>query len=134
MIQVLYKQALVLSFLDSNVTRGYRRYFLPNTQIEDSSVMTDGQKFFDQPVKSDIITYDNIQKISTGQGNLLKNYCKMIATDLSNQQTLDIDPKTIQQISFTGNLSRKGSATVFFIIGEEKETISDFSQTTVKVL
>ena len=58
----------------------------------------------------------------------------MIATDLSKQQTLDADPKTIQQISFTGNLSRKGGATVFFIIVEEKETISDFSQTTVKVL
>ena len=28
----------------------------------------------------------------------------MIAVDLSDQQALDAEPKTIQQISFTGNL------------------------------
>ena len=33
--------------------------------------MTDGKIFFDQPVKSDMRTYDNIQKIVTGQGNTL---------------------------------------------------------------
>ena len=30
---------------------------------------------------------------------------KIIAIDLSNQYTLDADPKAIQQINFTGNLS-----------------------------
>ena len=32
-----------------------------------------------------------------------KNYYKMIAIDLSNQQALDADPKAIQQINFTRN-------------------------------
>ena len=31
----------------------------------------------------------------------------MIAIDLSNEQAIDADPKAIQQINFTGNLSRK---------------------------
>ena len=31
--------------------------------------MTDGKNFFDQPIKNDIKTYDNIRKITTGQGN-----------------------------------------------------------------
>ena len=31
--------------------------------------MTDGKIFFDQPVKSDMRTYDNIQKIVIGQGD-----------------------------------------------------------------
>ena len=31
--------------------------------------MIDGQNFFDQPVRNDLITYDNIQKIATGQGD-----------------------------------------------------------------
>ena len=31
--------------------------------------MIDGQSFFDQPIKNNLITYDNIQNIATGQGN-----------------------------------------------------------------
>ena len=77
--------------------------------------MIDGKNFFDQPVKSNIRTYDNIRKILTGQGDdyttdclldykyFKKNY-KMIAIDLSKQQALDADSKAIQQINFTGNL------------------------------
>ena len=29
--------------------------------------MTDGRNFFDQPIKNDLKTYDNIRKIATGQ-------------------------------------------------------------------
>ena len=56
----------------------------------------------------------------------------MIAIDLSKQHALDADPKTIQQIKFTGKL--KENTTMFFIIEETKETILDFSQGTVKVV
>ena len=56
--------------------------------------MIDEKKFFDQPVKNDLRTYENIQKIATGQGddyttsclpdyNCLKNYYKIIALDFS---------------------------------------------------
>ena len=31
--------------------------------------MIDGKKFSDQPVKNDLRTYGNIQKIATGQGD-----------------------------------------------------------------
>ena len=31
--------------------------------------MTNGRNFFDQPIKNDQITYDNIRKIATGQGD-----------------------------------------------------------------
>ena len=50
----------VLSFSDRTVRTGYRRYFLPNVQIQDYNIMIDGKDFFDQSVKSDIRTYDNI--------------------------------------------------------------------------
>ena len=40
----------------------------------------------------------------------------MITTDLSKQQTIDADPKAIQQINFTGNLEAEGNTTMFFII------------------
>ena len=77
--------------------------------------MIDGQNFFDKPARNDLMAYDNIRTIATGQrddyttGCLLdydyfKKYYKMIAIDLSKQQALDTDPKIIQQINFTGNL------------------------------
>ena len=31
--------------------------------------MVDGRNFFDQPIKNDLKTYDNIRKIATGQGD-----------------------------------------------------------------
>ena len=105
--------------------------------------MTDGHKFFDQPVRNNLITQDNIRKISTERGdnyatgclmdyNYFKSYYKMIAIDLSKQQALDADPRAMQQINFTENLEQK--ATIFFIIEAAKETVLDFSQGTVKVL
>ena len=58
----------------------------------------------------------------------------MIAIDLSKQEGLDADPRTIQQTNFTADLDRAGNTTMFFIIEEAKETVLDFSQGTVKVL
>ena len=58
----------------------------------------------------------------------------MIAIDLSRQNKLDADPRAVQQINFTANLDRAGNTTIFFIIEEEKETVFEFSQGTVKVL
>ena len=50
----------------------------------------------------------------------------MIAVDLGKQQTLDADPRAIQQITFTANLDRTENTTMFFIIEEAKETVLDF--------
>ena len=58
----------------------------------------------------------------------------MIAKDLSKQQALDADPKAIQQINFTANLSRENNARFYFILEEAKETVFEFSQGTVNVL
>ena len=54
--------------------------------------------------------------------------------DLSKKQELDIDPKPIQQINFTGNPARNpiANTTTFLIIKEAKETILEFSKGTVK--
>ena len=58
----------------------------------------------------------------------------MIAIDLSKQQALVADPKAIQQINFTGNLSGNNNRLVFFIIEETKETTLHISKGTVKVI
>ena len=75
----------------------HTKYYLPTLQIKDYNDMIDGQNFFDQPVKKNLITYDNIRKIVIGQGddyttgclldnNYFNNYYKMIAINLSKQQ------------------------------------------------
>ena len=108
--------------------------------MKNSNVMIDGQNFFDQPVKNNLMTYDDIRKIAQGDeytiGSLLdynyfNNYYKMIAIDLNKQQALDAEPKAIQQINFTENL--ENNAVIFFIFEQAKETVLDFSQGTVKV-
>ena len=58
----------------------------------------------------------------------------MIAIDLNKQQALDADPKRIQQINFTGNLDPAENTTMFFIFEEERETILNIEQRTVRVL
>ena len=70
--------------------------------------MINGENVFDQPIKNNKVTYENIRKIA--------------------------DPRTIQQINFTANLDGAGNTRVYFILEEAKETILDFSQGTVKVL
>ena len=107
--------------------------------------MINGENFFDQPIKNNKITYDNIRKIAAGQGDDYTTGClldytyfantyKMITVDLSKQQALDADPRAIQQINLTANLDRAGNTRVCFILEEAKETILDFSQGAVKVL
>ena len=58
----------------------------------------------------------------------------MAAAYLSIQQALNVDPKLIQQIDFTGNLEKAGNTTVVFILEGVKETILNFPQGTVRVL
>ena len=107
--------------------------------------MINGKNFFDQPINSNIKTYENIKNIVTDQGDdcatgslldysYFKDNYKMIAIDLSKQRPLDVDPTAIQQINFTANLDRAGNTTMFFIIEEAKETVLDFLQGTIKML
>ena len=58
----------------------------------------------------------------------------MIVVNLSKQQTLDADPKEIQQINFTAVLDRGENTRFYFILEEAKETNFGFSQGTVKFL
>ena len=135
----------VSAFENDNHRTSTRRYNLPTVEIKDCNVMINGVNFFDQPIKNNKVTYENVRKIATGQGDdyttgcllnyqYINNAYKMIAVDLSKQQTLDADPRAIQQINFTANLDRGGNTRFCLILKEAKETILDFSQGTVKVL
>ena len=134
----------VLAFENDDDRTSYDEYYLPTVEIKDYNIMINGENFFDQPIKNNKVTYENIRNIATGQGDDYTTGClldysyfantyKMIVVDLSKQQALDADPRAIQQINFTANLDRAGNTRVYFNLEEAKETIPDFSQGTVKV-
>ena len=135
----------LLAFENDNNRISDDEYYLPTVEIKDYNIVINGENVFDQPIKNNKITYDNIRKVAKGQGDDYTTGClldypyfkvtyKTIAVDSSKQQALDPDPRAIQQINFTANLDRAGNTRVYFILEEAKETILDFSQGTVKVL
>ena len=101
----------VLAFENDDDRTSDDQYYLPTVEIKDYNIVINGENFFDQPIKNNKITYDNIRKITAGQGNdyttgclldypYFENTYEMIAVDLSKQQVQDADPTAIQQINF----------------------------------
>ena len=142
------KRLFVLGYRDRGGTnRGtadsHRRYFLPRVKIENYNIEIDGRIFHDQPINDLIKQYDEVRKVSTGQGDdyttgcLLdfayfeKNY-RLIAADLSKQKALDADSRAIQQIIFTGKAN--AGAMIYYIFEQSKETILQFSKGTTKIM
>ena len=129
------------------------KYYLRTVEIKDYNAIADEQNFFGQPVKNNLGTYKNIQKIPIGQGdgyttcclldyNYFNKYYNIIAINLCKHQAPDIELKAIEQSNFTGNINRqipedpniKVNTIIFFILDEWKEAILDFSGGTVEVL
>ena len=63
-----------------------------------------GRNFYDQPLNDLIKKYDEVRKVSTGQGDdytisclldfaYFKNNYRLIATNLNKQKALNADPK-----------------------------------------
>ena len=126
----------------------YKKYFLPRVKIDNYNIEIDGRNFYDQPINNSIKQYDEIRKISTGQGDDYTNGClldfayfennyRLIAADLSKQKDLDADSRAIQQIIFTGKIKATVANTrvvIFYVLEKSKETILEFSKGTTKVL
>ena len=126
----------------------YKKYFLLRVKIENYNIEIDGRNFYDEPINDSIKQYDEIRKISTEQGDdyttgclldftYFENNYRLIASDLSKQNTLDADSRAIQQIIFTGKIKVTVADTrviIFYILEKLKETILEFSKGTTKVL
>ena len=125
-----------------------KKYFLSRVKIENFNIEIDGRNFYDQPINVSIKQYDEVRKVSTGQGDdyttgcLLdfayfeKNY-RLIAADLSKQKALDADSRAIQQIIFTGKIKSTVANTrviIYYILKQSKETILQFCKGTTNVL
>ena len=83
-----------------------RRHYLPKGINKSYNVIINGKNLYDQPIDSDIKPYQEIRKLTTGQGEdyttgyllnyeYIKNHYRFITVDLSRQKELDADPKTI---------------------------------------
>ena len=91
----------------------YEKYFPPRVKIENYNIEIAGRNFYDQPTNDLIKQYDEVRKMSTGQGDdyttgclldlaYFKNNYRLIAADLSKQKALDADSRAIQHIILLG--------------------------------
>ena len=96
-----------LTFNANDRRTGHSKYFLPTAIVEDYNVMIDRRNFLDRSIKNDIKIYENIRKITAGQGddyitgclldyNYFEKHYKIMAINLNKQQALDADPKALQ--------------------------------------
>ena len=95
----------------------FKKYFLPRVKIENYNIKIDGRNFY-KPINDSIKQYDEIRKMSTGQGDdyatgclldfaYFENNCRLIAADLSKQKASDADSRAIHQIIFTSKIKSK---------------------------
>ena len=59
----------VLAFEDDAQRTAHDSYYLPIVEIKGYNIMINGKNVFDQPIKNNKVTYENIRKIATGQGD-----------------------------------------------------------------
>ena len=123
---------------DQVFINSFKKYFFPRVKIENYNIEVDGRNFYDQPINDLIKQYDEIRKISTGQGDDYTTGCLLdFAVDLSKQKSLDADSRAIQQIIFTGKIKAAADNTrviTYYILEQSKETMLEFSKGTTKVL
>ena len=86
--------------------------------IKNYNIIINGKSFYYQSIDSDIKQYEEIRKLTTGQGrdyttessldyDYFKNHYRLIAIALSRQKELDADPKSIQQTEFVKQLKNQ---------------------------
>ena len=138
------KRLFVLAYDNANriTPDSHKRYFLLRIEKKNYNIETDGRNFYDQPINDLIKQYDEVRKLSTGQGDdyttgclldfasFQKNY-RLIAVDLSKQKALDADLRAIQQIIFTGTAA--AAVIICYILEQSKETKLEFSKGATKV-
>ena len=60
---------MFLAFEDDAQSISRKRHYIPNVEIKYYNVKIDGKNFFDQLINNMIKTYENIRKITIGQGD-----------------------------------------------------------------
>ena len=95
------KRLFVIAYRDRGGTNivtadSHRGYFFPRVKIENCNIDIDRINFYDKPINDLIKQYDEVRKVSTGQGDDYTNGCslefayfknnyRLIAADLSKK-------------------------------------------------
>ena len=105
----------------------------------------------EKTIDSEIKRYEEIRKLTTGQGedyttgclldyDYIKNHYRLMAVDLSRQKELDAYPKSIQQIEFVGQLKKVNNTVnnpesifILMILEKRKEKRLKLSQGSLTV-
>ena len=124
-----------------------RKYFLPRGEINNYNALINGTNFYDQPINDLINQYDEVRKVSTGQGDdytngylldyaYFKDNYRLTAVNICNQRTLDANTKSNQQIALQGVVggADESKITLCTILRKSKETVLEFYKRTAKVL
>ena len=90
-----------------------KNIFFPRVKIENYNNEIDGRNFYDQPINDSIKQYDEIRKILTGQGDDYTSGCLLVFPYFEKNYRLIAEQLILEQ---------------------SKETISEFSIGTTKVL
>ena len=139
----------VSAYAQNAAVNSHQKCFLLRVEIKNYNIEIDWRNFYDQPINNQetndwIKQYDEIRKISIGQGDdyttsclldfaYFKNNYKLIVADLSKLKVLDADPRAIQHIIFTGKAS-KATTIIDYVYEKLKEPILKFSKGTTNVL
>ena len=127
--------------------KGNKKFFLPRGKIKNNNVLIDARNFYDQPINDLTKQYDEVRKVSTGQGDDYTTGCllhyayfednyRLTAVDLSKLKALAADPRTIQQILFQGVVGGDHGTKIrlYTILEQSKEIVLKFYKRTTKVL
>ena len=68
-VQILFILAYDNTGINPVTANSHRRYFIPRIKIENYNIEIDGRNFYDQPINDSIKQYDEVRKVSTGQGD-----------------------------------------------------------------
>ena len=126
----------------------FNKILSSDSKTENYNIEIDGRNFYKQPINDSVKQYDEVRKISTGQGDDYRTGClldfayfeknyRLIADDLSKQKALDTDLRAIQQIIFTGKMKAEVASArviIYYILEQSKETALQFSKGTTQVL
>ena len=126
----------------------FKKILSSDSKTENYNIEIDGRNFYKQPINDSVKQYDEVRKISTGQGDdyrtgclldfaYFEKNCRLIADDLSKQKALDTDLRAIQQIIFTDKMKAEVASArviIYYILEQSKETTLQFSKGTTQVL
>ena len=147
------KRLFVLAYDDTSGDNqasidSFKKILSSDSKTENYNIEIDGRNFYKQPINDSVKQYDEVRKISTGQGDdyrtgclldfaYFEKNCRLIADDLSKQKALDTDLRAIQQIIFTDKMKAEVASArviIYYILEQSKETTLQFSKGTTQVL